>query len=128
MTRNLSFAEQLKLLFEHGDARGKSSAYRTIAIATSENATYIHRLHRGENLNPGLKLLASLTHYFHMDFDYFECTSRTACRAYLSTIRKHKLTDYIEKQVIGISEGGRAYILKTIDFTRQAEELQPFGE
>ncbi|MCC7359943.1 MAG: helix-turn-helix transcriptional regulator [Anaerolineales bacterium] len=128
MVRGWSLADQVELLFAYGESRGISAAYRAIAVATGENATNIRKIHHGENLNPGLQLLRAITHYFHVDLDYFNCTTRAACTAYLSTIAQRKLLDHIEKQSVGLSEAGRAYIERTIDYIRRAEGLPPLGD
>jgi transcriptional regulator with XRE-family HTH domain len=128
MSQRLPLADQINLLFAYGEAIGISAAYRTIATATGENATNIRKIQRGENLNPGLKLIRAITRYFHVDLDYFTCTSRPACQQYLSTIAKRKLSDHIEKQAVGISKEAKAYIFTTIDYLRRAEGLPPFGE
>jgi len=128
MARGLPLADRLDLLFAYGESRGISAAYRAIAVATGENATNIRKVHRGENLNPGLQLLSALTRYFRVDLDYFNCTSRAACGAYLRTIAQRKLLDHIEQQAVGLSEAGRAYIKLTIDYIRRAEGLPPFSD
>lgn len=127
MARGLSLADQVDLLFTYGESRGMSAAYRAIAVATGENATNIRKIHHGENLNPGLQLLIVLTRYFRVDLDYFNCTSRTACGAYLSTIAQRKLLDHIEQQAVGLSEAGRVYLKLTMDYIRRAEGLPPFN-
>jgi len=127
VARGLSLADQVELLFAYGESRGMSAAYRAIAVATGENATNIRKIHRGENLNPGLHLLIALTRYFRVDLSYFNGTSRAAGGEYLSTIAQRKLLDHIEKQAVGLSEVGRAYMQLTIDYIRRAEGLPPFS-
>jgi transcriptional regulator with XRE-family HTH domain len=82
-------------------------------------------LHRGENLNPGLKLLTALTRYFQVDLDFFTCSSRAACREYLDNFAKRKLLDVIAHQCTGLSDEAKAYVFSTIDYIRRAEGLPP---
>jgi len=65
--------------------------------------------------------------YFRVDLSYFNDTSRAAGGEYLSTIAQLKLLDHIEKQAVGLSEVGRAYMQLTIDYIRRAEGLPPFS-
>lgn len=128
MSRNLSLAEKVKLLFEYGEARGISAAYRAVAVATGENGTNIRKIHYGENLNPGLRTLTALTRYFGIGLDYFLCETRAECQDYLSGAAQQRLLSRVPKAMAGISEHGETVLLTWIHIVREAEGLPPIDE
>ncbi len=83
MTKNISLAEQVDLLFQYGHQRGRPVTYRAVAAATGETANNIFRIRRGQNINPGLRTLAALVEYFHTDLGYFSCKTKEDCLNYL---------------------------------------------
>lgn len=125
MSRVLSLAEKLQLLFEYGESRGISAAYRTIADATEENAANIRKIHRGENTNPGLKILTALTKYFRVDLAYFNCETKAECQAYLAQFALAAELKAIKLRETGVSEEGMAAMRNMLDFVRKAEGLPP---
>jgi transcriptional regulator with XRE-family HTH domain len=125
VSRSLTLADKLALLFEYGESRGISAAYRTIAVATGENGTNIRKIHHGENLNPGLRTLTALADYFGIGLDYFLCETRTACQDYLSGAAQQRLLSVVPKALTGISEHGVNTLLTWIYIVRRAERLPP---
>jgi transcriptional regulator with XRE-family HTH domain len=125
MSRNLTLAEQLTLLFAYGESRGISAAYRAIATATGENANNIRKIHRGENVNPGLRILTALTDYFRVDLAYFNCQTRSACQQYLRDFARHRLIRNLEMGWQGLSEESQEFLRKAFVFVRKAEGLPP---
>ena len=125
MARTLSLAEKLELLFRYGESRGISSAYRTIAEATGENANNIRKIHRGENNNPGLKILTALVQYFEVGLDYFLLNSKAECESYLSRIAAARQLEGVKLRANGLSEEGLNALNNMIDFVRKAEGLPP---
>ena len=125
MARTLSLAEKVDLLFQYGDSRGISSAYRAIADATGENANNIRKIHRGENTNPGLKILTALVQYFGVGLDYFLLTTKADCEAYLARIAAARQLDGVKLRANGLSEEGLNALNNMIDFVRKAEGLPP---
>lgn len=125
MARILNLAEKLDLLFEYGESRGISAAYRTIADATDENATNIRKIHRGENTNPGLKILTALVGYFQVDLAYFNCETKAECQDYLARFAPARELDEIRLRASGMSEEGLAALRNMMDFVRKAEGLPP---
>jgi transcriptional regulator with XRE-family HTH domain len=121
----LTLAEKLELLFEYGESRGISAAYRAIAVATGENANNIRKIHRGENKNPGLKILTALGDYFGVDLAYFNCKTKVDCEAYLSRFAPARETDEIKLRAHGMSEAGLAALRTMMDMARRAEGLPP---
>jgi transcriptional regulator with XRE-family HTH domain len=84
MSKNISLAEQLDILFKHGKARGLAVTYRAVAVATGETANNIFRIHHGQNTNPGLRTLTALVEYFKTDLGYFSCKNKEDCLKYLN--------------------------------------------
>jgi len=84
MSNNISLAEQVELLFQHGRERGRPSSYRAVAEATGETANNLFRIRRGQNTNPGLRTLAALVEYFKTDLGYFSCQTKEECLNYLN--------------------------------------------
>ncbi len=125
MARTLSLADKLDLLFQYGESRGISSAYRTIADATDENANNIRKIHRGENTNPGLKILTALVGYFRVDLAYFNCQTKAECQAYLAKYPAAHELEEIKLRANGMSETGLAALRNMMDFVRKAEGLPP---
>jgi transcriptional regulator with XRE-family HTH domain len=125
VARTLSLAEKLDLLFQYGESRGISPAYRTIAEATDENANNIRKIHRGENTNPGLKILTALVQYFGVGLDYFLLTTKADCEAYLARIAAARELDGIKLRANGLSEEGLNAVNNMVDFVRKAEGLPP---
>src|SRR5687768_13379521 len=125
VARTLSLAEKLDLLFQYGESRGISSAYRTIADATDENANNIRKIHRGKNANPGLKILTALVRYFQVDLAYFNCQTKAECQAYLAKYAAEHELDEIKLRATGMSEAGLAALRNMMDFVRKAEGLPP---
>ncbi|MCC7362071.1 MAG: hypothetical protein IT317_21480 [Anaerolineales bacterium] len=126
MARTLSLAEKLDLLFQYGESRGISPAYRTIADATDENANNIRKIHRGENTNPGLKILTALVRYFRVDLAYFNCQTKAECQAYLAKYPAEHELDEIKLRANGMSEAGLAALRAMMDIVRKGEGLPPF--
>ena len=125
MARVLTLGEQLELLFDYGQARGTSPAYRAIAQATGENANNIRKIHRGENANPGLKILKALVWYFGVDLAYFNCETKADCEAYLAKFAPARETDHLKLRAHGLSEESLAAINTMMDMARKAESLPP---
>jgi transcriptional regulator with XRE-family HTH domain len=125
VARRLSLAEKLDLLFQYGESRGISSAYRTIAEATDENANNIRKIHRGENTNPGLKILTALVQYFGVGLDYFMLTAKADCEAYLARIAEVRKLEGVKLRANGLSEAGMDALNNMLDFVRKAEGLPP---
>jgi transcriptional regulator with XRE-family HTH domain len=125
MPRNLTLAEKLALLFDYGESRGVSAAYRAIAVASGENGTNIRKIHHGENLNPGLRTLTALARYFGIGLDYFLCETRAECQDYLSGAAQQRLRSGVPKAMTGISEHGIETLLTWIHIVRKAEGLPP---
>ena len=125
MARPLTLADKLDLLFKYGESRGISAAYRTIADATDENANNIRKIHRGENTNPGLKILTALVRYFQVDLAYFNCETRAECQAYLAKYAAEHELDQIKLRADGMSEAGLSALRNMMDFVRKAEGLPP---
>ncbi|MCC6190571.1 MAG: hypothetical protein IT318_16200 [Anaerolineales bacterium] len=121
MARQVSLADQVDLLFAYGEARGFSTAYRTIAVATEENGTNIRKIHYGENLNPGLRTLTALARYFEVGLDFFMCETQAECKDYLSGIAEQRLLGGVPQAMIGISEDGLKIILALVHIVRKAE-------
>jgi len=71
MSKNISLAEQVDLLFQHGRERGRPVTYRAVAEATGETANNLFRIRNGKNINPGFRTLLSLVAYFETDLGYF---------------------------------------------------------
>lgn len=125
MARGLSLSEKLQLLFDYGESRGISAAYRTVADATGENATNIRKIHRGENTNPGLKILTALVKYFRVDLAYFNCETKAECQAYLARFALAREMEAVKLRTNGLSETGIAAVRGMLDFVRKAEGLPP---
>ena len=125
MARNITLAEQVTLLFAYGESRGISAAYRAIATGTGENANNIRKIHRGENLNPGLRIMKALTHYFHVDLAYFNCQTRYACKQYLREIARKRLIQRLEKSNKGLSAESQEFFGRVFDYLRKLEGLPP---
>ena len=125
VSRSLTLAEQLALLFAYGESRGISAAYRAIATGTGENANNIRKIHRGENVNPGLRILEALTHYFRVDLAYFNCQTRSACKHYLSDIARQRLIRNMEMGMKGLSEASQEFVRTMFAYARKAEGLPP---
>ncbi len=84
MSKNISLAEQVELLFQHGRERGKVVTYRAVAEATGETGNNLFRIRRGQNTNPGLRTLCALVTYFNTDLGYFACKTKEDCLNYLN--------------------------------------------
>ena len=84
MSKNISLAEQVNTLFQHGRERGRPVTYRAVAEATGETANNLFRIRRGQNTNPGLRTLAALVAYFATDLGYFSCQTKEDCLNYLN--------------------------------------------
>ena len=125
MARALTLSEKLQILFDYGESRGISSAYRAIAEATGENATNIRKIHRGENINPGFKILRALVRYFGVGLSYFDFDTRAGIEAYLAQFAPAKAVDDIKLRANGMSEEGLAAVRNMLDFVRKAEGLPP---
>lgn len=83
MSKIISLAEQVDLLFQHGRERGWTVTYRAVAEATGETANNLFRIRRGQNTNPGLRTLSALVTYFNTDLGYFSCKTKEDCLNYL---------------------------------------------
>ena len=83
MSKIISLAEQVDILFNHGRGRGLPVTYRAVAEATGETANNIFRIHHGQNTNPGLRTLSALVEYFKTDLGYFSCKTKEDCLKYL---------------------------------------------
>lgn len=125
VARTLTMGEQLDLLFEYGESRGISAAYRAIAQATGENANNIRKIHRGDNKNPGIKIVKALARYFNVDLAYFNCETKAACQAYLANFAPAREADGLKMRSHGLSEEGWAAVNTMVDFIRKAESLPP---
>ena len=125
MARALTLADKLEILFDYGESRGISAAYRTIADATGENATNIRKIHRGENTNPGLKILTALVKYFRVDLAYFNCETKAECQDYLARFAPTREMEAVKLRTNGLSESGIAAVRGMLDFVRKAEGLPP---
>jgi transcriptional regulator with XRE-family HTH domain len=84
MSKIISLAEQVELLFKHGRERGRAVTYRAVAEATGETANNLFRIRRGQNTNPGLRTLIALVQYFNTDLGYFSCQTKEDCLNYLN--------------------------------------------
>jgi len=84
MSKIISLAEQVDILFKHGRERGLPVTYRAVAEATGETANNIFRIHHGQNTNPGLRTLSALVEYFKTDLGYFSCKTKEDCLNYLA--------------------------------------------
>ena len=124
MSRELSLAEKMTLLFEYGASRGLPVTYRAIAQATEENANNIRKIHLGENANPGLKILTALAAYFGAGLAYFDCRTKAECQKYLNEVTRFKLLNGIAMRAEGLSENGLQAIETMIDYVREAEGLK----
>jgi transcriptional regulator with XRE-family HTH domain len=125
MARNITLAEQMTLLFAYGESRGISAAYRAIATATGENANNIRKIYRGENINPGLRILTALTDYFRVDLAYFNCESRSTCKQYLSDFERQRLIRNMQMGLKGLSEESQEFLRTAFVYARKAEGLPP---
>ena len=83
MSKDISLAEQVDLLFQHGRERGRPVAYRAVAKATGETANNLYRIRHGQNTNPGFRTLSALVVYFETDLGYFACQTQEDCLNYL---------------------------------------------
>jgi transcriptional regulator with XRE-family HTH domain len=83
MSKVISLAEQVDILFQHGRERGLPVTYRSIAKATGETANNLFRIHHGQNANPGLRTLSALVAYFDTDLGYLSCKTQEECLNYL---------------------------------------------
>ena len=84
MSKNISLAEQVDILFQQGRERRQPVTYRAVAEATGETANNIFRIHHGQNTNPGLRTLSALVEYFKTDLGYFSCKTKEDCLNYLT--------------------------------------------
>ena len=84
ISKNISLAEQVELLFKHGRERSHPITYRAVAEATGETPNNLFRIRRGQNTNPGLRTLSALVEYFETDLGYFSCKTREDCLNYLN--------------------------------------------
>jgi transcriptional regulator with XRE-family HTH domain len=96
MSKNISLAEQVDLLFKHGRERGLPVTYRAIAKATGETGNNLFRIRRGQNTNPGLRTLVALVTYFKTDLGYFSCKTKEECLNYLHQ-SSQKTSDHMPK-------------------------------
>lgn len=83
MSKTISLAEQVELLFKHGREQGRPVTYRAVAEATGETANNLFRIRRGQNTNPGIRTALALVEYFHTDLGYFSCQTQEECLNYL---------------------------------------------
>ena len=84
MTKTLSLAKQVDILFKHGRDQGLSVTYRAVAEAAGATANNIFRIHHGQNRNPGLRTISALVKYFDTDLGYFSCKTKASCLNYLN--------------------------------------------
>ena len=125
MARTLTLDEQLELLFEYGESRGISAAYRAIAQATGENANNIRKILRGENKNPGHKIVKAIARYFEVDLGYFNCETKADCQAYLAKVAPARELDHLKLRAHGMSAESLATLNIMFDMARKAEGLGP---
>ena len=123
MAKLLTLPEKIELLFQYGENRGISPAYRTIAEATKENANNIRKIHRGKNANPGLRTLLALSEYFQIDLAYFNCKTKSECERYLARVAQEHLIEDVRLRADGLSETGLEALRNMMDFVRKAEGL-----
>ena len=71
MTKRISLAGQVTILFKHGQTRGLPVTYRAVAEATGETGNNLFRIRHRQNLNPGLRTLNAIVNYFGTDLGYF---------------------------------------------------------
>jgi transcriptional regulator with XRE-family HTH domain len=83
MSKGISLAEQVELLFRYGRERGKPVTYRAVAEASGETPNNLFRIHHGQNTNPGLRTLSAIVTYFDTDLGYFSYKTQEACLNYL---------------------------------------------
>jgi len=84
MTKTISLAKQVDILFKHGRERGLPVTYRAMAEATGKTGNNIFRIHHGQNMNPRLRTISALVNYFDTDLGYFSCKTKTSCLNYLN--------------------------------------------
>src|SRR5690349_11491103 len=118
MAKEFTLPDKVDLLFQYGEGRGISPAYRAIADATGENANNIRKIHRGENANPGLRTLLALSEYFEIDLAYFNCKTKADCERYLADVAQKLLTDEVRLRANGMSETGLEAVRNMMDFVR----------
>src|SRR5262245_25342760 len=96
MSKSISLAEQMDILFQYGREQGLSVTYRAIADAKGETANNLFRIRRGQNTNPGLRTLVALVEYFHTDLGYFSCKTKEDCLNYLHRPPPKTCSEFIE--------------------------------
>jgi transcriptional regulator with XRE-family HTH domain len=81
--------EQVDVLFQYGKTYHMVVTYNAIARETGETATNVHKIHRGDNANPGINTLRSLAGYFGVGLGYFDCQTDEECWSYLEQKAQH---------------------------------------
>lgn len=119
----ISLAEQVEILFEYGTSRGLNTTYRTIAAATGESASNLHKIHQGINDNPGLKLLRSLSDYFGIELAYFDCHTAEGSRRYLKERAEEGVMADVDMRVGQISHEGLRIIREVISYVKRVEGI-----
>lgn len=124
----LTLAEKLSLLAEHGKAHGISPTAYSIAHATGENTTNIQRILNGDNTNPGLRTLMAITKHFEVGLGYFDCRTEAECKAYLDQLEAEKaraelsdsdMLDEIAKRSSGLGPEGLLVLKNMADYLAQ---------
>jgi len=128
MSKTISLADQVDVLFEHGRDRGLPVTYRAVAEAIGETANNIFRIHHSLNTNPGLRTLSALVEYFETDLGYFSCKTKGDCLNYLNQTVPAKALDKLTMRAEGISPAGIEKILQVVDLVRQVEGVKDTKE
>lgn len=127
----LTLADKLAILTEHGKKHGLSATAYSIAHATGENTTNIQRILNGDNSNPGLRTLLAITGHFGVGLGYFDCKTEAECQHYLDqlTVKKERaeaseaqLLSDIAKRSSGIGPEGLLVLKNMAEYLKQLQD------
>jgi transcriptional regulator with XRE-family HTH domain len=122
----ISLARQVDLLFEHGREQGKDVTYQAIGDATGESWTNILKIRKGDNTNPGLRVVQAIASYFEVGLDYFDCKTEEECRVYLAGLSGEGLLDDIVKmRSHNISPKALLTLEAMIKYVQEVEGMLP---
>lgn len=121
---DMSLADKVDLLFEHGRKQGKNVTYQAIGEATGVAWTNLMKIRNGKNANPGLRVVQALAAYFEVKLDYFDCQTPEECQNYLDGVSEESIArELVKLRGHNLSPKALMTLEAMIEYVKQAEHM-----
>ena len=129
VAETLSFQQQFHILLNLlRDPQGKPYSLGTLAQAAGVSDQSLTYLLDGRSQSPRLETIRSISHFYHISLDYFDCATESECRAYLVSrlAQSSSLLQDIAAEAATLTPKGQRNVLTMLEWLRQMKKSAQF--